>query len=433
MKNYDAVVIGAGVIGACTTLELARSGRTVLCVDKGPEAGYGSTSGSCAIVRTYYSTIESCALAYEGWFVWKDWSGYLGAPDESGHAVYHDTGVTCMKTQQNGFLARTMAIMDEIGCPYDELTPDDVREKFAGIALDRFFPAKRRDHPDFGEPTGDELPGAVFFSRGGYVSDPKLTAHNAQRAAEAAGATFRFRTAVTDVLIEDGACVGVKLDDGSEVRAHAVVNVAGPHSSRLNAMAGVTHDMTITTRPMRHEVAHVPAPEGYMPEGGFVSSDSDICAYMRSAPGGHILIGSEDPECDGHSWVDDPDDFDESHTDLWSTYVMRAGQRVPAMGVPNQARGVVALYDTTEDWTPIYDRSSLPGWYMACGTSGNQFKNAPTAGRIMTAIVDATERGHDHDADPIRFRLPNLDREIGLQAYSRRRELNADSSFSVLG
>lgn len=41
----------------------------------------------------------------------------------------------------------------------------------------------------------------------------------------------------------------------------------------------------------------------------------------------------------------------------------------------------------TEDWTPIYDKSALDGYYMAIGTSGNQFKNAAAAGVLMSQIV----------------------------------------------
>ena len=40
----DAVVIGAGVIGAAVALELARGGRKTISVDRLPAAGYGSTS-----------------------------------------------------------------------------------------------------------------------------------------------------------------------------------------------------------------------------------------------------------------------------------------------------------------------------------------------------------------------------------------------------
>ena len=430
MKDFDAIVIGAGVIGCCVALELARDGRRVVVVDKGAQAGHGSTSASCAIVRTYYSTVESCALAYEGWFRWTDWSGYLDH-DES-LAVYHDTGTLCLKTESNGYLERTCAMMDEIGCPYEHVAAEDVPKRFPGASLDTFHPPKPRNDAQFGEPNGGRVAGAVFFPRGGYVNDPALAAENAKVAAERAGATFLFRRAVTDIL-RDGRVRGVRLDDGTEIAAPVVVNVAGPHSSRINAMADVTGDMAISTRAMRHEVAHVKAPDGFLPDPGIVYSDSDIANYMRSDVGGHLLIGSEDPACDGHTWVDDPDEFDRNHSDLWDTYVQRAAQRLPGLGVPQAARGVVDLYDVTEDWAPIYDASSLPGFYMACGTSGNQFKNAPVAGEMMVKLIAEVEDGRDHDADPIDFTFENVGRTISLATYSRRRQLNANSTFSVLG
>ena len=65
-NGFDAVVIGAGVIGAATAFELGRRGRRVLCVDKLAAAGFGSTVNSCAIVRFTYSTYTGVAMAYEG-------------------------------------------------------------------------------------------------------------------------------------------------------------------------------------------------------------------------------------------------------------------------------------------------------------------------------------------------------------------------------
>ena len=70
---------------------------------------------------------------------------------------------------------------------------------------------------------------------------------------------------------------------------------------------------------------------------------------------------------------------------------------------------------------------------MACGTSGNQYKNAPIAGKLMAALVDYCENGADHDAAPLRFRLPYIGREIDAGFYSRKRAVNSESSFSVLG
>ena len=79
---YDAVVIGAGVIGAAVGFELSKKGWKTLNVDKLSGAGYGSTAASCAIIRVHYSTLDGCAMAYEGYHYWKDWSNYLGIPNQ---------------------------------------------------------------------------------------------------------------------------------------------------------------------------------------------------------------------------------------------------------------------------------------------------------------------------------------------------------------
>ena len=107
---------------------------------------------------------------------------------------------------------------------------------------------------------------------------------------------------------------------------------------------------------------------------------------------------------------------------------------MPSLGVPSRATGgVVDLYDAATDWIPIYDKSSLGGFYMACGTSGNQYKNAPIAGKMMAALIGYCEDGADHDARPLQFTLPYIGRQIDVGFYSRKREINAESSFSVLG
>ena len=70
--SADAIVIGAGVIGAAVALELARSGRDVVCVDKGPAPGAGSTSASSSIIRFSYSTIDAVLTAWESAACWRD-------------------------------------------------------------------------------------------------------------------------------------------------------------------------------------------------------------------------------------------------------------------------------------------------------------------------------------------------------------------------
>ena len=86
--QYDALIIGAGIIGAATAFELAKLGYRTLNVDKLPAAGYGPTSSSCAIIRVHYSTFDGIALAWEGYHYWHEWRKYLEADDERGLAKF---------------------------------------------------------------------------------------------------------------------------------------------------------------------------------------------------------------------------------------------------------------------------------------------------------------------------------------------------------
>jgi sarcosine oxidase, subunit beta len=432
-QQADAIIIGAGIIGAATAFEMAKAGRRVVCIDKNPASGYGPTSSSCAIIRVHYSTVPGTAFAYEGYFYWRDWAEYLGVPDERGMAQFRQCGCMVMRTKANEFLEKHTNICDTLEIPYEIWNGAQIKAKLPLFNLTSYFPPRRMEDEGFGEPVEGEVESAVWWPTAGYITDPQLATHNLQMAAQAHEAKFLFGRRVTAITSSDGQVSGVELDDGTSIHAPIVINVAGPHSSVINKMAGVLDDMTITTRALKQEVVHVPSPSNFnFTDDGTVVSDGDISCYSRPEHGNHILIGSEDPECDPREFVD-PDTYDRSFSDQWTTQALRYAQRVPELGIPNKMAGVVDLYDVTEDWIPIYDRSNLNGYYMAIGSSGNQFKNAPIAGKLMAALVDYCEAGNDHDTNPLQFHLPYIDRSIDVGHYSRKREINTESSFSVLG
>ncbi|MCP4709916.1 MAG: hypothetical protein GY869_14935 [Planctomycetes bacterium] len=86
-----------------------------------------------------------------------------------------------------------------------------------------------------------------------------------------------------------------------------------------------------------------------------------------------------------------------------------------------------------DDWIPIYDRSCLDGFYLAIGTSGNQYKNGPVIGLLLSEIIDACENGHDHDHNPVEVKLRNIDFRLNTGFFSRDRDVIEGSTFSVLG
>ena len=433
--THDAIIIGTGVIGAATAFEMAKAGWKTLSLDRNAQVGHGSTAGSCAIIRMHYSTFDGTAFAWEGYHYWRDWKDYLGLPEGANLAQFRQCGCMVMKTAENGHLAKHIANSKALEIPFGEWDADRIRDRLPIYQLDSFFPPKSRGDAAFGEPNGGRIEGAVYWPNGGYVTDPALSAQNLMDAARLHGAQVRTGAEVVEIIRQRGRVKGVRLASGEEFHAPVVVNVAGPGSSIVNRMAGVLDDMKIATRPLRQEVVHVPAPAGFDFEGTApVVSDNDIGVYVRPEHGNNILVGSEDPECDPHDWAEDDVHYDRNFTEQWTTQAMRYAQRVPSLGVPSRATGgVVDLYDAATDWIPIYDKSSLGGFYMACGTSGNQYKNAPIAGKMMAALLGYCEAGNDHDATPLQFTLPYIGREIDVGFYSRRREINTESSFSVLG
>ena len=435
-RTADAIIVGAGVIGSAVAFELAKRGYKTLNIDKLPTSGYGSTSNSCAIVRAHYSTWDGVAMAYEGFFYWDDWDDYLGVRDDRGMIKYMKTGSVLFKLEGEDHSNKCLKLFKEIGVEHEIWDLDKLKEMIPIYSHDQYDGTTRPDEDDhFWDKTGKKIEGAVYTPGSGYVSDPQLTSHNLQVAAEANGGEFLFNSEITEIRQENGKVVGVTLKSGEQIDSPIVVNVAGPHSFVINRMADVEKEMNIKTRALRHEVHHVPSPEGFdFEKDGFHTSDGDNSIYFRPETGNTILIGSEDPLCDPKEWIADPDNYNQQVTESqWKAQVYRCARRIPQLKIPSRTSGVVDLYDVSDDWLPIYDKSSLNGFYMAIGSSGNQFKNAPVAGHCMAELIDACEKGRDHDTDPVTVKAIYTGLELNMGFYSRNREINPNSSFSVNG
>ena len=121
-KKYDVIIIGAGVIGAAIGFQMADRGHKTLNIDKLGAAGHGSTSNSCAIIRTHYSTYDGVAMAYENYFYWKDWADFLGVEDETGLIVFHNTGGIMFNAPDSNWPS-IRRHYDNVGVEYEEWSP----------------------------------------------------------------------------------------------------------------------------------------------------------------------------------------------------------------------------------------------------------------------------------------------------------------------
>lgn len=425
-------------MGCSIALALASKGRSVQVLDKGPAAGAGTTSSSSAVVRFNYSTLDAVALAWESKHLWERWDELVGRSDESGLARFHRIGALLFDSPGQQPAAQIAKLFGEVGVAYEYLDGAELGRRYPQIDFGRYWPPRAVEDEDFGNAAAGQL-SACYTPDAGYVDDPQLAAHNLMVAARGFGAGFNFGSEVTAVHRRGDRVRGVTLRDRTVISADTVVNAAGPHSSRVNALAGLRDDFAgIWTRPLRQEVHVVPVADTILEGSGsripaVVVQDTDLGTYFRPEGPGCILVGGLEPECDPLIWVDDPDTLNpKPSVAAWQAQTYRLAKRLPGIGVSHRPSGLASLYDVTPDWVPVYDRTSLDGFYVAIGTSGNQFKNAPMIGRLMAELIEACEAGHDHDRQPVRVRCELTGNEVNLGHYSRLRELAATSG-TVLG
>ena len=427
----DVIIIGAGVVGASIALELQRSGRSVTVIDKGESVGGGSTSASSALIRFNYSTRSGVVAAWESfhrWNAWEEHLGYVNGPIAQFHPL------SMLLLEPPGFdRSSYLKHFNELGIPFEELDEKSLSDNYPMFDTGRFWPPSLPNDDQFFNNSEGKL-GGFFVPYGGFIDDPQLAAQNLMDAARHFGAKVSLRTSVVEIEKTKNKVSGVKLENGEVIESSIVINAAGPWSSHINDLAGVSELMEMSTKAMRQEVHAIPAPAEFnFTNTPVMIGDLDLGFYTRPQPGGTLIVGGVEADCDPVFWVEDPDDDSLNPTvESWEALVWRLAKRIPEASVPNRPTGLASHYDVTPDWTPIYDRTDLGGFYIACGTSGNQFKNAPLIGHLMNQLISACEAGHDHDNDPVQVLCPMVNEIVDLGTFSRNRKPVAGTG-TVLG
>ncbi len=373
-ERYDTVVIGGGIMGCATAMELGRRGQSVLVVEKGALAS-GSTGRSSAIVRQHYSNEVTARMARYGLEVFTDFEERVG-----GEAGFVRSGFLVLVPGEDAEgLRANVELQSSVGIDTRILSAEEISDVLPGVA-------------------SADLVAAAYEPGAGYA-DPHQTTTSLADAAKRAGARFLLNTEVTSIRFEGGRVRGVDTSAGP-VDADAVVNCAGPWGARVAKMA----DLEVPVASCRAQVSVFNRPEGHRGDHPVVL-DFAHASYFRPETGDLMLVGLIDPsEADD---VVDPDAYPE-HVD--DGFDLEVGQRwiarCPDMEAAAPRRGYAGLYAITPDWHPVIDEVPAgSGHFLCTGFSGHGFKLGPAVGLLVAEMVT----GEEPTFDPRMFRLARWD------------------------
>lgn len=130
MQHYDAIVVGAGVMGCASAYQLARRGRRVLVLEQfavGHERG--SSHGHSRIIRLAYDFPDYVRLARAAYPLWRE------LEQESGAALLLTTGGLDVALPDTPTFTATRASLAAAGAPFEDLDRAAIAARFPQFQL----------------------------------------------------------------------------------------------------------------------------------------------------------------------------------------------------------------------------------------------------------------------------------------------------------
>lgn len=369
-ENFDAIVIGAGVIGTSIAFHLTERGLRPVILER-KQVGFGATGKSSGLVRMHYDLEAESHLAWTSFQYFRNWRERVG-----GECGFTRTGFLHIEPANHVTqLRKNVEMHKRLGIPTDVITGADVK---------RIAPSFNTEDIEF----------AAYESESGYA-DPMLTVNSFLTAAKERGAVYVQDCEVTNIQTSGSKVISVQTTRG-EFSAPIVVNAAGAWSGRIGKMVGVEIPLGTWT----HDVVHMrrPAVVGNHP----TVIDSSLSMYFRPDSGDLILVALEDDSRIGES----PDaDLSYVAKDFVNRAVERICKRIPAMEQGSLHSSHVGRDALTPDQRAVIGQAGPDGFYMVTGFSGTGFKLSPAIGLCTTELIfDGKSKTVDISGfDPMRF------------------------------
>ena len=354
----DVAVIGAGIVGAACAYSLARTGLSVLALERRfPATG---TSRACdgLILCSDKTSPAELALGRAGAGLWAALAESLDCDFEYAH-----TGVIVVYESAEGLAAgrqQTLALCTR-GVAAEVLDAASLRSLEPNLAPD--------------------LAGGVYYLDEAQV-DARLATLALLRAARRHGASLRTGVSVTALRRDASGRVVAARAGNEDIAAGAFVLAAGVWSGELAATVGLDLPVKprkgciLVTGRVPGMICHPLLEGSYAAAVHSAAGTAQVALVAEMTRGGGLLLGSS------REFVG----FDRSVSPaIAQAIAARAIRYLPALA----ARSVVRSYAGLRPWSPdhlplVGPAPGAPGLFLATGHEGAGIGLAPVTGDILT-------------------------------------------------
>lgn len=369
-KNYDVIIIGAGIIGCSVAFELATRGVKDILVVERKYATSGNTGKCGAGIRQQWGSELNATLACESTKIFEHLEEYTGYKGDCGLSQTGYLLIACNDKEWTSF-QENMAVQHM--CGINSYTVDlkkDVYDIVPGINT-------------------DGIVGATYCHEDG-AADPFHSTFAYMEGAKRLGVEFLTYTEVKELVADHGKIRGVKTTKG-DFASPIVINCANTWAPALAEQVG---DI-LPIFPERHQALIT---EPVAPMGANNTPMPMVMSWERSffcqqTPHGSFIMGL----------IEAVPVSDKSDTWQWLEENCAVITRtLPALRGLKVLRHWAGHFDVSPDHTPIINFSkNADGLINVCGFSGHGFMIAP-----RTAIMLARSICGEKDSIDInKFRL----------------------------
>lgn len=224
-REYDVLIIGAGIVGCMLARELSRYELSVAVIDRESDVGMGQSTANSAIIHSGHDPAPGSLKA---------------RLNVRGNALWHQIAPELeIPLQPTGALVVAVGPEEQEGL--QPLYEQGVLNGVEGLRI-----LSREEVLEMEPHVTPETTGALLTPTAAVV-DPFQGVLGAAENAATNGVTFLLDTDVRGMIIEDGAFTAVETTSGT-IRGRWCINAAGIYSDDLMHMAGEHQEFAITAR-----------------------------------------------------------------------------------------------------------------------------------------------------------------------------------------